>query len=206
LIPVSRFVEKGFLGKHRIKFSHLIMVSQFLYETGAIIGRARRDKLQILGKMLAVPGKETEFTSWLQELSQNRLTNYGKEPDTFFSFIWNTELAKAGLKMDWSKEFVKACDQKIPTDAAEPIIKSLGLEGIGFGSKFPSLTEKMLKQQYESDKSDTIAEMRKYGAKIDERSLHVALIDREKEILTALGIYVNEYFPELLKSLELKVD
>ena len=181
MVPVSQVIQKPFFGSPYIRFMPFLLVSQYLYEMGAIIGRARRNKLHTLVKMLAVPGKEQDFSSFLQEEAQKRLDSYGKEPNTFFDLFITTELAKIGLKLEPSKEFRKAAEEKMPLQEAEPFIKLWGEEGIGFGSKFPDLTERMLRQQYECIDEDKWSEMRNYVTTFDDKPPQIAFEEREQQ-------------------------
>jgi len=205
MFPVSQVIEKSLFGSPKIRLMPLLSVCQYLFEIGAIIGRARRNKLHILAKMFAVPGKEQDLASYWQEQAQERLYSYGEEPGTFFDLFITTELATVGLRLDSSREFLKASQEKMPLKEAEPIIKLKGELGIGFGSKFPDLTEKMFRQQYERIDIGRWSEMKKYITTLTEQPPGVTFEEREQQLLSQLAVYVNEYFPELIKPLRLRI-
>jgi hypothetical protein len=201
MYPMSKFIEKKVFGKPAIRFGHFLLVSCYLYETGAIIGRSYSRKLSLIWDILSIElGKKQESIRFFQEEAGKRLNSFDKEPDTFIDLFWTTELATIDLVLDFSPKLRKALEEKWPVEKAEPLIKSFGIEGIAFGSKFPDLTEKMLKQAYDSDKSQIRSEMRKYGMQIDIHS-SITSAEREQEALTQLKAYVSEYFPNLLKTL-----
>ena len=206
MVPVSQVLEKPVFRSPYIRFMRFLLVSKYLYEIGAIIGRARHNKLLILVKMLAVPGKEHNVVSFLQEQAQKRLDSYGREPDTFFSLFMTTELAKMGCKLEWFEVPRKVAEQKMPLQEAEPIIKLLGEEGIGFGSKFPELTQRMFSHQYERIDMGQWREMKKYVTTFSGHPPQITLEEREQEVLSQLAVYVNEYFPQLVRPLALKID
>ena len=57
------------------------MVCISLYETGVILGRARREKLCMLARTFPVSeGHEDDFINLLQENARERLEKFGKEP------------------------------------------------------------------------------------------------------------------------------
>jgi len=217
-IPIVTKVAKTRLfGGPYIRFYDLCAVLSYLYTTGAILGRARRSKLSILAKMLAVPGTEKENINWLQEHAKERLEKFrhelGKEPDTFNEFILFKELESAiGVSMeDWfeahtkgNPKIMKVADEKVPLEEAEPVIKLFAAQGIGFGSSFPELTEKMYRNTFENIDLDVWADARAHGLAISEKPTMLSLEEQEEIVLQMVAAYTSEYYPELLDSLELR--
>ena len=217
-IPIVTKVAKTRLfGGPYIRFYDLCAVLSYLYTSGAILGRARRNKLSILAKMLSVPGTEKENMNWLQEQAKERLEKFrnelGKEPDTFNEFILFKELESAiGVSMeDWfeahtkgNTKIMKVADEKVPLKKAEPNIKWFGLEGIGFGSSFPELTEKMYRNTFEKIDRDSWIEARKHGLAISEEPTIISLEEQEEIVLQMVAGYASEYYPELLDPLDLR--
>lgn len=219
-IPVTKVAKTRLFGGPYIRFSDFCTVLSFLYESGAILGRARRNKLSILEKMLVVgvPQPGTEPIKYLRELAKKRLDTFrsevGKEPDTFFEFIRDRELESAiGLSLTDSleayiggnKEIMKALNEKVPLVRAEPFIKAFGLEGIGFGGSFPKLTERMYRNAYEGIDTDLWSEARAHGLAIPEKPAIVSLEEREETMLQMVAAYASEYYPELLDPLDLRL-
>lgn len=214
---VTKAAKTRLFGGPYIRFYNMFEVISYLYMAGAILGRARRSKLSILAKMLSVPGTEKETVDWLREQAKKRLkqfrTEVGKEPDTFNEFILFRELESAiGLSMnDWFKAYadgnrriMKAADEKVPLEKAEPIIKMFQLEGIGFGSSFPELTEKLYRNTFEKVDRDSWVEARKYGLAISEEPTIISLEEQEEIVLQMVAGYASEYYPELLDQLDLR--
>jgi hypothetical protein len=80
--------------------------------------------------------------------------------------------------------------KKIPLERAVLIIENLLLEGIGFGSSFPELTDKMVRAETASlPELTTQPQLR--------------LEEREKMVIYWLEEYAKEYYPELLEPLNL---
>lgn len=214
---VTKAAKTRFIGGPYMRFYNLFEVISYLYMSGAILGRARRNKFSILAKILVVPGTDVnEFIEFLQEEAKNRLEQFvnevGKEPNTFFEFILIKELEKAGINigdsfeayMHGDKSVIKAADEKVPLQAAEPIIKKFQLEGIGFGSAFPELTEKLYRNTFEKVDRDSWVEARKYGLAISEEPTIISLEEQEEIVLQMVAGYASEYYPELLDTLDLR--
>jgi len=216
-IPIVTKVAKTRLfGGPYIRFYNLFEVLSYLYMTGAILGRARRDNITELAKMFSMPGGEEEFMNWLQKQAKERLVKFrnevGKKPDRFDEFILFREFESAtGMSLTgWfgnkkeTKKLLKACDEKVPLEEAEPVIKEFQLEGIGFGSSFSELTEKMYRNSYENIDMDLWSKHRAHGLAIPEKPTIISLEEQEEIILQMVAAYASEYYPELLDPLDLR--
>ena len=213
---VTKAAKTRLFGGPYIRFYNLFEVLFYLYMTGAILGRARRDKVSELAKIFSVPGREEEFMNWLQEQAKERLDKFrnevGKEPSTFTEFILFREFESAtGMSLTgWfgnkkeTKKLLKACDEKVPLEKAEPVIKEFQLEGIGFGSSFPELTEKMYRNSFENIDMDVWSKHRACGLAISEKPTIISLEEQEDIVLNMVATYASEYYPELLDPLDLR--
>lgn len=203
--PMRKVVETRLFGGTYIRFSNFLLVASFLYESGAILGRAKRDNINELAKMVSVPGREEEFMNWLQEQAKKRLEKIGEEPNSFYLFFVSGELEKLGLSLSSDLRVLKkAFEEKWPFEKLEPFIKAFGIDGIGFGSSFPELTEKIYRNAHESIDSDIWSEARAYGVDIPEKPERISLEEREEIVLQMVAAYTSEFYPELLDSLDLR--
>ena len=119
---IPRLAEKGWFGRWNIRVGRFLTAGLWLYQTGAVLGRARRGRLETLAKMFSDhPGREREALNWLQDLAAKRIDKYGREPESFFDFFMTTEYEKAGVS--WppaSLDAIKGVDnEKIPLEQAE---------------------------------------------------------------------------------------
>jgi hypothetical protein len=221
---LKQTIKKKLFGGRYLRLWDYFTVLSFQYESGAILGRARQDKLSILGKMLVVPGADANrFVQLLQRTAKERLDKFkkevGKEPDTFYNFIFDREFDRVlvstfGLTLNelfllsvkTKKDMVvKVSDHKVSLDIAWPEIQTYGAGGIGFGSFFPELTERMYKNAYENVDMDKWAEARKMGVDIPQKPDIVSLEEREEIVLQMVAAYTSEYYPELIDPLGLRV-
>jgi hypothetical protein len=212
IVLVTKVTKTRLFGGPYIPFGALLLVCSFLYERGAILGRARSDKLMILAKLFpADPGKEESFINELQNVAQERLNEYKrefeKEPSSFLDIVYLLELKKVGLNLADTdlKTLKKASGEKFSLKQAEPHIKMFGLEGIGFGSQFPELTEKMYRKGHEN----MLALINKcglgeHGAAFPEKPTIITLEEQEELVLQMVANYASGYYPELLDPLDLR--
>ena len=231
-VPVAQVVKRRLFGKPFIRWSNFCEVLWFMYESGAILGRARHNKLDILEKMLVswvsiIPTGSNYFyltrfkpgieqIEFLRKIAKKRLDTFrnevGKEPDTFFEFILFREIERLiGLSpADSLKPYIRKNqrplgERKMSLEVAYPDIEGFGLEGIGFGGSFPELTERMYRNAYEGIDTGLWSEARAHGLAIPEKPEIVSLEEREATLLQMVAAYATEYYPELLDPLDLRV-
>ncbi len=208
---VTKVAKTRLIGGPYIRFYNLFEVLSYLYMTGAILGRLRRDSITELGKMFSIPGREEELMNCLQKEAKERLVRFinevGKKPDRFDEFILFREFESAvGLSLhdcfeayaQGNKKVMRACDEKVPLEKAEPLIKAFQSEGIGFGISFPELTEKMYRNALENIDTDAWANARAHGLAIPEKPTTISLEEQEEIVLEMVAAYTSEYYPELL--------
>lgn len=69
---VSGLAEKSFLRGMHIRLGNMLMAGLWIYETGAVLGRARRDQLPALAKMICRPGEESQFCDHARDFAGER--------------------------------------------------------------------------------------------------------------------------------------
>jgi hypothetical protein len=223
-IPLKHLVKKRVFGERYLRLWDFFTTLSFQYESGAILGRAKRNKISTLADLLVVPGLEiSKSVKLMQDQAKDRLEKFrnelGKEPDTFHEFIFNREFNRVlvesiGMTLDElflrsvkeQKDIVvKVSDHKMSLDIATHHARIFGLEGIGFGSVFPELTESMYKNAYENVDKDSWSFWRAHGLDIPKEPDIVTLKEREDGVLATLAGYTYEFYPELLDPLNLRV-
>lgn len=208
---IGQLVEKKLFGGPVIRFTNFLQLCHYLYECGALLGRARRDCLETLVQLLPViPGKEHEVIEFLQEFAGKRLSSFrelnaGEEPPSFFNLFYTTELATLDLNL-WDptnvKGLNKALNEKWSLQKAEPLTKAFGNEGVGFGSAFPDLTEKMYRQSRQVSQDDW-NKTRQLGFNLPDSPTVIGLEEQEEIVLSMVACYATEHFPHLLAPLRL---
>ena len=168
--------------------------------------------------MLVVPGGEVNrLVKYMHDSAKEHLEKFrrehGNEPNTFYDFIFGIEFERvfgSSLNkvyeeyMRGNKGVVKVFDHKVSLDIAWPNIQNYGVGGIGFGSSFPELTEKMYRNATESIDTDKWVEARKSGMDIPKEPDIVTLEEREESILGIVAAYTLKYYPELVDPLDLR--
>lgn len=219
-IPLKQVVQKSLLGGRWLTQYNFFLALSYQHESGALIGRAKSNKLGILEKMLGNPATKGEIMQECRVRAKERLNGFkadiGKEPDNFHEFILVREFEKAtSLRIPQcfteahvfkDKNMLKPFLKKVPLDKVQNHLYTFGLEGIGFGSSFPELTERMCRNFYdEKINFDEWTEARtRFGLDIPDKPEEMTFKEREESILGAVAVYTQEFYPELLDSLDLR--
>ena len=153
-----------------IPLSSCISLLQLAYESGAILGYARGNKIDILKNMLSMQDVAFDSIIDIQKTEESRLDDFkkehGEEPNTFADFIYwplwdkytglnletlfksykNETNGKSHKKASTLKQ--KQLSEKILIDEAECRIRCFLIKGLFFGCAFPDLTAKMYNNVY----------------------------------------------------------
>lgn len=219
---VQQVAKTRLFGGPYLRFCDFVNVSAYLYQSGALLARAmnKLDKLTILAKMFSEPGRERDVINWLQDLAKNRLDEYvdtfGQQPTSLLNFVLATEYKKVGIIFPFDgagtltnthmKQVSKVADSKMVLNDVEPAIKNSMLEGIGFGSSFSALTERMYREANEEIDIDQWSEWRGHGLNIPETPTVITLEEQEQLVLSMVATYAHTHFPELIEPLGLIED
>ena len=93
--PVQQVAKKRVFGGPYLRFADFVNVAAYLYQSGALLGRAKLDQLIVLAKMFAEIGREGDLIGWIQELAKKRFEEYqsmfGQVPTSLMEFFMATE-------------------------------------------------------------------------------------------------------------------
>jgi len=186
----------------------LTSVSLGLFQVGCILGRAMRDRVPTLAKMLPMtadgPDPERKVSDVLCKLAVERMERYGGRPASLQNFWLKTE-----FRFDLSNMSIESlksiCLQRIPL---EEVLSGHKLDewlawGIGFGATYPQMLEQLWAETYETFDEEAWARARHCGVALPEQPTPLPFGDAEEDVLADAATYVQMYFPELLDSLGL---
>jgi hypothetical protein len=200
-------VRKKLFGGYEVLLGPCICtVSIWLFQKGAILGRTRSGRLNVLAKLLprtwANSGKETDVCGVLQEEAKKRLDEFGIEPDSFPTFWLKTEFSTLNRT---NLELIMLSMKKVPLGKIVPKLDTWLMSGIGFGATYPELVQKMWKGTYETlINMDKWIESKEYGPAISKKQILYPLEEIEQNILLEVGRYISKYSPQLLEILGLQ--
>lgn len=178
---------------------------EIAFETGAVLGHAFRDRLTSLAKLFALPGREQELTTAMQELARRKLEKTGESVSYFGELAMFAEEER--IRSNWRESGVAEAQMKQMLETfklnAEQAFKNLFgavSTGIGLGSAFPELTERLWSSAYE--RPFTKDEWQKYQRMgvvwSDDTPEPLPLVKRQDQILSLVELFVSKSRPELL--------
>ena len=200
---IDSLVENGRLGTGTVLPARFLLLKIWFYETGALLGRARRKNVVTLAQMFSGPGSERDVADDIRTDASRRLSDYGGDPPSFFEFVTATE-SDVGTA-DWlAKEGME------PRPVTEESVSDLReesqlafLEGIGFGARFPELTETMWQGAHEFPDETAWADARAQGVDLPDVPRVTSLEEHEREALAEVASFAAEHYPDLLGPLGL---
>lgn len=206
--PISGgLVEKGFFGGPFVRYSKFLLALAYLFEMGALLGRARSEKVTVLAEMMVNNGSGAETIAELQKIAEEWLAKWGESPDSLIGGIYRQELTSQGVQLDSVESLSKSkqlFDRKVGLNDSGQALQVFTYVGIAFGSRFPELTEQLYRHDHEQVDSRRWAEYRAWGLSLPETPTVVRLEEQVNTVLTLTAAYAHQYFPHLLEALDLQ--
>ncbi len=216
---IQPLIKKPLFGKQRLPLAAFLSVGGFLFETGAILGWAYRDRQLDFVRVIALPETPEQRVRLMRLKAKERVAEWKSPDDSFYLFVYETELARRGYPInmnmmaseneDWKRskenmrrvsDWVKGQSLDLYTTWTE--LHYLFYEGIGYGFEFPVETQRRWKAVYEKiNTPDDLISWRdayKYGVVTTPEPPPIQTWDeRVSELKDALRGYISEFKPEL---------
>ena len=207
---IALIIRKGLFSEEYIFFADYMSSSQFLCETGAVLGYTFRDRMTTFVKLFCEPGRESGLVATMGDIAATHLQELKEEPQDFIDFFFKQEatriidiLREAGLTKasGWS-DFSKVSKQKL---RAKDVFSQLMFAvpwGIGLGSRFPELAKKLLTNEIDPSEWNY---WRSHGLDIPSIPPKPKTIEqRQQKALSLITPYVERTRPDLMISLGLQ--
>lgn len=221
MMPVIQpLIKKPLLGKQRLPLAAFLSVGGFLFETGAMLGWAYRDRQLAFVRVIALPETPDQLVRLMRLKAKERVAEWESPDDSFFRFVYETEAARRGHPINMSPtEDVSSMDtkrfledmrrftnwlhkQSLDLNTAWSELHFIFYEGIGYGFEFPEETQRRWKAVYEKPKTpDDLISWRdayKYGVVTTPEPPPIQTWnERVSELKDALRGYITEFKPAL---------
>lgn len=201
-------LEKRPFGGYDVRYYPVLFGSVWLFTKGAVLGRARSDRFEILMKLFGKPGTERDLCKVLRDNSVDAVKKYGKDPDSFSDFWMKTQLPELeAILLSGADTKKRASKEKRRLGEMMPSLYTWLLAGIGFGATYPDLTRRMWRKSYETP-PDLDPHQREVREHAEARGLldpweSASLEEQEHELLVLVAYFAGEHCPELLAPLDL---
>ena len=185
----------GPAGQSYVPLSGMLHVCAYLYETGALLGRASKDRLLELLSMSFASEEVQHCLAELRRLLRRRLETSGRYAHSFYTFYLHGTMRDMNMNFDVSgmREAHHNIRDKIE---AGHFLEYAGAEGLLLGSRYPDLAEKMYGKGYGAQE-DIINEMTRGVALLPEETAITSIRERELVILSKVSAYVCQYHPNI---------
>lgn len=197
-------LKKRLFSEPYVPFRRYLGCYQIAFETGVVLGHMFRDRMPSFARLFSMPRREEELIGAIQELARDKLAE-AQDTGSFIGLAMYAEenRIKAGWQESGATEAVIEYNVKTLKMKPEQAYKNLWTAlstGIGFGSAFPELAEKLWAGAYEQPiPSDKWKEMRRLGVVSgDTIPGPYSLAMREQELQSIVEMYVSTSRPELL--------
>jgi hypothetical protein len=197
-------LKKRLLSEPYIPFQRYMGCYQIAFETGVVLGHMFRDRMPSFARLFSMQGREEELIGTMQQLARDKRTE-ARDTDSFIGLAMFSEENR--IKANWQQsggtekqiEYMAKTLKMKPEQAYKNLWTALST-GIGFGSAFPALTEKLWAAAYEQDiPRDRWEKMRQFGVVSgDEIPGPYSIAKREQELQSVVELYVATSRPELL--------
>ena len=181
------------------EFFRYIIVCLNAYIYGAALGYTFGNKYELLVSMMTNDDQVKEYADFLRNTVRSRIDSYDQEITSMVDFFVTTELAKCKMSFD---DFLNKSKTKIKMEHMGPRIKLVFEEGVSIGASYPEMVEYLFSNERKTSNLDW------EKAKILGNDFNINNLDLDLKFLVKwarynLGQYFNNYFPEMVASLEL---
>ncbi len=181
--------------------------------TSSVLGYTYRDRFPTLVELIAEDGRINDLMSYITTPATERISELKQAPNNFYELVFETE-AKHFMKIlpgskqvkgnDWLDFTGKNFKLKMPFKIASIGLQMIVGEGIGFGYKYPDLTEKFLSYKYDKAAKTEWKKAFNHGLDIgheppENKPLPILQLDAKNLIMP----FIEKVHPELLDTLGL---
>ncbi|MDO8616541.1 MAG: hypothetical protein Q7T33_12535 [Dehalococcoidia bacterium] len=201
-------VEKRLLGAKFVRVGPLITVGAFLFETGAILGHAFRDRLDVFAEPFgSEPGKGANVCAFMRKEGR-ALGDLAKTANTLHALVMMHEMRTADPTRppsQWMEWFLASSTERAPLDFALAMGVVHGCRGAGFAAEFPNRLEELYKNSYSNQNPHAWREAFKYGVvDTSEPPKFIPFEEREQEAVAQFTEFCKEFHPGFLEPLGLR--
>ena len=217
-------VQKNPADGYEVVMSQFLPVGFWLFGKGALFGRARKDKLNVIAEMFVgveainvlfsyhkFPEGAASDVKWvfefLMKVASDGLNYYRgcrrREPDSLLD-LWLTSWAPDDYDFRKIENTIELSKKKIRLGFALRHLDEWFFTGISLGANFPDLTERLWRKYYEKVDQESWTRARNAGIDIPQNPTPVPLEVVENEILGEVASYTKQNFSELVDLLDLR--
>lgn len=200
---------KGLISRRKfVRLGPLISVGGFLFETGAVLGRAMHDRLlTFIYPYCSETPDNAQLVDFMRREGQKMATR-GEGASTITELVGISEMRKMDPTLpveQWSTWWLANADSELTVDFAGQMGLMFALNGAGFGAEFPGRFEELYINSYGRIDREMWQEGAAAGLNIPaEPPEFVPLGTRTENDLAIFADYCAEFYPDYVPKLGLQ--
>jgi len=197
-----RVARKRLLGGYVMPMGSMMVGGLWVFQKGAILGRARRRSLEAVVALIGERGCPTrEVAQAIKQSAQERVRRASsKDALTFREFWFQTEYPNIAFGDPEVLRYLAR--RKVRLAEALTQAPIWAADGVGFGAAFPEVTESMWRHSYEVVRPEAWDHAGKAGVELPDGPTTLPLEEMERQVLDEVRVFAEENRPEILESLE----
>jgi hypothetical protein len=196
----GRIAERRILRGRKVRLPRLFEAYCYLFQTGAVLGRAQSRRAERFAELFAEPGRGADLANGLREAGEKLRT--GSTSDATFLELATKRFTQT-IGIDGTiNEVLKLGNEWASTDTAARLLCFSVVEGVGLGVAFPDFVEELWRKSYETN--DPLKDRIRQELGFEEEQ-PFTLEEFEQQALMELAAFVRAYYPSLVQALNLAI-
>jgi len=196
----THMVSKRLFGGYQMRLGSMVYAGLWVFQKGALLGRARRSSFQTMGSLVAQPGSNAAQA--MKQSAEERMSRISStEVTNFWEFWCLTEYPNVAFG-DF-KVLKSLFRRKIRLYEVISKAAFWAADGIGFGAKFPDFIESLWRRTYETPDPEKWNRARQAGVDLPEHQALLPLEDAETQVLAEVRAFAQQNRPDLVGPLAL---
>lgn len=202
-------LQKKRLSEPVVLYERYLGCYQEVFEIGAVLGHAFRNKFIWFVQFFSNPGREAEVGTQLRLVAQEHL-DAAEDGRTFFGLAMRYEESRfqknwhrAGYDQLQIEHLTK--NHELTRQQAFGMLRTALILGVGFGGTFPELTEEMWRDAYERPKDRHLLELLRGSGLSGPPPELLPLANQQALLLSGVRLFVGRNHPDLISEFEAAV-
>lgn len=197
-----RVAESRFMRGKNVRFPRMCEAYFFLFQTGAVIGRAMSTRATELAELFAEPGRAADLARWFPEAGKSLVEEI---PSISSTTLYELAVSHLGLEFGVQggvEGIHQHPDKWVPFEDAAQSLGGAVMLGVCLGITYASVVEQAWRAREAPDEM-RLAVRRELG--LPEEWEPLSLQEFEQHALFELAAFVRAYYPHLVGTLGLAI-
>ncbi len=190
-----------------VRMGPMFTTGTFLFETGAVLGRAMRDRLATFTYPFCSETPDNAELADFIRVQGQAVASAAPEANTIYELVAISEMRKADPSLpaeQWNAWLLENVDAEVTVEFAGRMALVFQSNGAGFGAEFPERFEELFAASSQADDPEQVSEAAAVGPVAPAQTpAYDSLETRTKAELTMFAEYCAEFYPDYVARLGL---